>query len=194
MKKEEEEEAEEIGLLELLQSQDVIDEPCGEQITTEQFDPQINVVLGPRSGMASEFHITFDTYSTQALFNSGASHSCMSAEVFKDAGFPKLESNIHVSIRTAVFQLGKSEYKHTFIVCENLTSPIILGLDFASKHKIGSDWTDTGQMYLHQGQHKIAVSNTSKKQQPPCRLVLKTHVTLPPGSTCLVPTRVKGQN
>ena len=44
-------------------------------------DPQTNVILSG-NGMASEFPIEIDSYAAKCLYDSGASHSCMSYRCF----------------------------------------------------------------------------------------------------------------
>ena len=43
------------------------------------------------------------------------------------------------------FKLGGHYFEFNFIVCQNLTRPIIFGLDFMHKHHIGLSWSDTGK-------------------------------------------------
>ena len=90
----------------------------------------------------------------------------------------------------------KKNFTHEFIICEELTSAVIIGLDFSSWFRIGADWTLKGIMYLHQGRQKLIdgtnrtdVVNVTTLQKKPC-LVLKTHVTLPPQTLSLVPVRI----
>ena len=129
----------------------------------------INVVLSNDATMASEFPITVGDCSTTGLVDMGASHSCMSFECFEKA-FQKGTLNNSQCIKVenasgksmepvglceATVTLGPKTFFHTFIVCKELTSSVILGLDFSSKYRIGTDWTDDGKMYLHQGKHKL---------------------------------------
>ena len=46
------------------------------------------------------------------------------------------------NLRVYVKQLGFKDFIHTFIVCKELTSSVILGLDFSSQFFIGTDWTN----------------------------------------------------
>ena len=46
------------------------------------------------------------------------------------------------------FKLGRHFFEINFIVCQNLTRPIILGLNFIHKHQIGLSWSDTGKGLL----------------------------------------------
>ena len=38
-------------------------------------------------------------------------------------------------------EIGKKTFKQTFLVCENLTRSLILGVDFAKQHAAGVHWT-----------------------------------------------------
>ena len=38
-------------------------------------------------------------------------------------------------------EIGKKRFKQTFLVCENLTRSLILGVDFAKQHAAGVHWT-----------------------------------------------------
>ena len=42
-----------------------------------------------------------------------------------------------MGIVQCLFKLGGHSFEFNFIVCQNLTTPIILGLDFMQKHQIG---------------------------------------------------------
>jgi len=49
------------------------------------------------------------------------------------------------------FKIGDQYFRHDFLVCEKLTRPIIIGLDFQSRYRIGQDYDEAGNMLLHQG-------------------------------------------
>ena len=76
--------------------------------------------------------------------------------------------------------LGPKDFSHTFIVCKELTSSIILGLDFSSQFLIGTDWTKDRRMCLHQGKHKLVEGTVTSEFTSDAQIVLKTQVTLPP--------------
>ena len=38
-------------------------------------------------------------------------------------------------------EIGRKRFKETFVVCENLTRSLILGVDFAKQHAAGVHWT-----------------------------------------------------
>ena len=39
-------------------------------------------------------------------------------------------------------------FKHNFIICAKLKQPLIIGLDFAQRYKLGVDWDNSGTLYL----------------------------------------------
>ena len=171
--------------------------------------PQINVILS-NTGMASEFPVQIGSFTTKCLFDSGASHSCMSYRCFKSAFPTEAPEDINgLTVQNAsgksmkplgkydvTITLGKKKFTHEFIICEELTSAVIIGLDFSSQFRIGADWMLEGTMYLHQGRQKLIdgknkaeTDDTASLQRKP-HLVLKTNVTLPPQTMSLVPARI----
>ena len=104
----------------------------------------IYVVLSSDATMASEFPVKVNDCSTTRLLDTGTSHSCMSYECFKNA-FPKgeLKEIRCIKVENAsgksmepkglcetTVTLGPKDFIHTIIVCKELTSSVILGLDF----------------------------------------------------------------
>ena len=45
-------------------------------------------------------------------------------------------------------EIGKKRFKQTFLVCENLTRSLILGVDFAKQHVAGVHWTKHNSFVL----------------------------------------------
>ena len=164
----------------------------------------INVVLTTDATMASEFRVSIRKEKSTGLFDSGASHSCMSNDCFM-ATMPQasLSEASHISVKNAsgksmepmgichtTIVLGPKSFKHSFIVCRHLTSSLILGLDFSSQHRIGTDWTHDGRMYLHQGKQKLIEGTVSTMAVKRPRLVMKTQVNLPLRTIGIVPVQV----
>ena len=48
------------------------------------------------------------------------------------------------------FSLGNQPYTYNFLVCKDLSRPIILGLDFLRANRIATDWSDNGKFVLQQ--------------------------------------------
>ena len=78
-----------------------------------------------------------------ALIDTGAMRSCMSEKYYKKSHLAKIHllQNINVKLATdsnlapvglvnCTFELGKTKFRSNFIVCKNLTRPLILGRDF----------------------------------------------------------------
>ena len=70
-------------------------------------------------------------------------------------------TNIHNKVRQASgssigtvgclnlsYNIEDTMFTHRFIVCTKLTTPIILGLDFAQAYHIGIDWNVDSTLYL----------------------------------------------
>ena len=155
---------------------------------------QINVALSSDATMASEFPVKVNDCTTTCLLDTGASHSCMSYECFtsvfhagqlQEIQCIKVEnvsgkSMEPIGLCEATATLGPKHFSHTFIMCRELTSSVILGLDFSSQFLIGTDWTKDRIMYLHQGKHKLIEVTVTSEFTSDAQLVLKTQVTLPP--------------
>ena len=84
-----------------------------------------------------------------ALINTGATRSCMSEAYYRKLQLNKIHllSDIHVRSATGsnisplgivdcTFELGKTACTGNFIVCKNLTRPLILGRDFLMRNQI----------------------------------------------------------
>ena len=153
----------------------------------------INVVLSSDATMTSEFPVSVGDCMTTCLLDTGASHSLMSYDCFKKAFHSKQLQEIQgINIKNAsginkgpigickeTVTLGSENFLHAFIVCTDLTSSVILGLDFSSRFLIGANWTKDRKMYLHQGKHKLIEGTVTGTCSGSTRLVLKTQVTLP---------------
>ena len=77
-----------------------------------------------------------------ALIDTGASKSVMSEEYFQELLLPDLRQIYNIDIKSAsgskikiigitqcTFSIGKHSYTYDFVVCKNLSGPIILGID-----------------------------------------------------------------
>ena len=144
-------------------------EELSSQQDIEDTTSHINVVLSSDATMVSEFPVSVGDCMTTCLLDTGASHSLMSYDCFKQAFHSKqLQENQGIKVKNAsginmgpigicneTITLGPKNFSHAFIVCTDLTSSVILGLDFSSRFLIGTDWTKDRKMYLHQGKYKL---------------------------------------
>ena len=126
------------------------------------------------------------------LFNTGAMKSIMSLEMYKKQKLNDLNtSSIPHVVGASGESLGargrtKCEiningkiFYQTFIVCQHLKRPIILGRDFSIQNCIGISWTKSNTRQLTQNHEVIAV--TAEYQTPSRSSVsLKKNIKIPP--------------
>ena len=78
-----------------------------------------------------------------------------------------------------IFNINNRQFYQTFIVCEHLKRPIILGRDFSIQNCIGISWTKSNTRQLTQNNEVIA--ETSEYQSPAIASVsLKRNIKVPP--------------
>ena len=154
--------------------------------------------LGPTTGRV------FQTFANNnlnlkinTLFDRGAMKSIMLWKMYQELELNNLNTS---SIPHVVGASGKSlgtrgrtkceiningtVFYQTFIVCEHLKRPIILGRDFSIQNCIGISWTKTNTCQLTQNNEVIA--ETVEYQSPSRSSVsLKKNVKIPPCS-CIV--------
>ena len=155
--------------------------------------------------------IVNNTQSVIALFDTGAMCSCISYKTFQtiinngkiiNEKIQVVQADGHsldpIDMVKLDISLGKEQFKYKFIVCKNLKTPIILGLDFAEYHKIGFDWNVDRSAYLR-FENKELVSSIPKWniERTSSRLYTKKEVRLQPHAINLIeaklnePIRVK---
>ena len=124
---------------------------------------------------------------TIALFNIGATCSCISHHLFQKisdrADMTRTSLQVNVASRTFLGPIGivplicdinDHVFVHNFIICKKLKQPLIVGLDFAQRYKTGIDsdahgtylrykgkWIDTAMKKGNQCQQTIALLETS---------------------------------
>ena len=95
------------------------------------------------------FPVTIAGVNCNALINADAMRSCIRETFYSQLRTQQLLKAFHLSVTSAsgstlcpvgiiqcLFKLGGHSLKFSFIVCRNLTRPIILGLNFMQKHQI----------------------------------------------------------
>ena len=155
--------------------------------------------LGPTTGTVFKiFANNNQAIKINTLFDTGAMKSVMSLEMYKKL---KLDDLNTTSIPHVVGASGKSLgargktkceiningqiFYQTFIVCEHLKRPIILGRDFSIQNCIGISWTKSNTRQLTQNNKVIA--ETSEYQSPATASVsLKRNIKVPPPSCAVV--------
>ena len=113
----------------------------------------------------------------------------MSEKYYKRLHLTKIHSLQNVNVKSATgsnlapvglvnctFKLGKTEFSSEFIVCKNLTRPLILGRDFLIRNHVSVRYSENGKCILdYQQQELIASLNVENKPQ----LSLADSMTLP---------------
>ena len=125
-----------------------------------------------------------------ALIDTGATRSVMSESCYRDLMLPTPKQVYNIDVRSAsgnklktigmtecTFLLGKQPYTYNFLVCKELSRPMILGLDFLRSNRIGTDWSQTGKFVLHQ-KEKVLVESLETYITGP-RIYTKIHIDIP---------------
>ena len=80
-------------------------------------------------------------------------------------------------------EIGKKRFKHTFLVCENLTRSLILGVDFTKQYAAGVHWTKHNSFVLTIDGETVA---ETKELHNKAAVSLKKRTKLPPRSCAVV--------
>ena len=124
-----------------------------------------------------------------ALIDTGATRSCISEKYYQSLPLTKIQLVQNISVRSATgsdltplglincsFELRKVKFNSDFIVCKNLTGPLILGRDFLIWNHVTVQYADDGKCILdYQQQELVASMNIENKPQ----LSLANSMTLP---------------
>ena len=117
------------------------------------------------------------TTACNALIDTGANRSCMSETYYRKLQLPKIQLFWNVSVRSATgsnlapiglvnctFILGNTPFDYNFIVCKNLTRPLILGRDFLIQNHIAVRYSENERCILdHQQQELVAATDIEIK-------------------------------
>ena len=110
------------------------------------------------------FKINIANREVFTLFDTGASRSVMSGETFRKLNLdsknldtknlPTVAGANGTSLGTISkinreIEIGKKKFKKNFLVCENLTRGLILGVDIAKQHAGGVHWTKHNSFVLN---------------------------------------------
>ena len=124
-----------------------------------------------------------------ALIDTGATRSCMNEAYYRTLQIDSICLLSNTCVRSATgsnlsplgivnctFELGKTVFTNDFIVCQNLTRPLILGRDFLMRNRITVRYSEDGKCILncHQEEMIATLDITSTPQ-----LRMMTSVLLP---------------
>ena len=133
------------------------------------------VIIGSEQGTLIPTRV--GTTVCNALIDTGATRCCMSETYYKKLQLPKVQLLQNVSVSSATgsnlapiglvnctFMLGDTLFDYDFIVCKNLTRPLILGRDFLTRNHIAVRYSDDGKCILdHQQQELVAATDIGIK-------------------------------
>ena len=148
-----------------------------EIIKEELIDSAEEVIIGSEQG--TTFPTKVGPTLCNALIDTGATKSCMSESYYKTLHLDNIRSiaNTHVKSATGSnlsplgivncpFKLGNTTFVNDFIVCQNLTRPLILGKDFLMKNHITVRYAENGKCILRfQQEEMVAALNTTNAPQ-----------------------------
>ena len=138
------------------------------------------------------FKINIASREVFTLFDTGASRSVMSGETFRKLNLDSKNLDTK-NLPTVVgangtslgaidkinceIVIGKKNFRQTFLVCENLTRSLILGVDFAKQHAAGVHWTKHNSFVLTIEGETVA---ETKELRNKAAVSLKKRTKLPP--------------
>ena len=119
------------------------------------------VIIGSEQG--TTFPTKVGTTMCNALIDTSATRSCMSEKYYS------IIQNINVRSVTGsnlaplgmvdcTFELGKAKFRSDFIVCKNLTRPLILGRDFLIRNQVSVKYSEEEKCILDYQQQELIAS------------------------------------
>ena len=128
-----------------------------------------DVIMGSEQG--TTFPTKMGTTLCNALIDTGATRCCISEEYYRKFQLPKIHLLQNISVRSATgrnlaplglvnctFMLGDTTYDSNFILCKNLTRPLILGRDFLIWNHISVRYSENGKCILDHQQQELVVA------------------------------------
>ena len=164
------------------------------EVSKKEFvDSAEEVIIGSEQG--TTFPTKVGSTLCNALIDTGATKSCMSESYYKTLQLNSIRSVVNTRVRSATgsnlsplgivncpLKLGNTMFDNDFIVCQNLTRPLILGKDFLMKNRITVKYSENGKCILNfQQEELVATIDITNNPQ------LKTHTSMIlPGRTLVV--------
>ena len=148
----------------------VINQPTKNEIIEKEFiDSAEEVIIGSEQG--TTFPTKVGSTLCNALIDTGATKSCMSEFYYKTLHLDGIHSVVNTRVRSATgsnlsplgivncpLKLGSTTFVNDFIVCQNLTRPLILGKDFLMKNHISVRYAENGKCILNFQQEEIVAA------------------------------------
>ena len=137
-----------------------------EIIGKELIDSAEEVIIGSEQG--TTFPTKVGSTLCNALIDTGATKSCMSESYYKTLHLDSICLVVNTRVRSAIgsnlsplgivncpLKLGNTTFVNGFIVCQNLTRPLILGKDFLMKNHITVRYAENGKCILKVQQEEM---------------------------------------
>ena len=131
-----------------------------------------------------------------ALIDTGATRCCISEQYYRKLQLSKIHLLQNVNVRSATgsnlapiglvncpFVLGDTTFNCDFIVCKNLTRPLIFRRDYLIQNHISVRYSENGKSILDHKQQEL-VAAVSMGTKP--RLSLANSMTLPGGTLAVI--------
>ena len=148
----------------------VITPPLENEITKKELiDSAEEVIIGSEQG--TTFPTKVGSTLCNALIDTGATKSCMSESYYKTLHLDSICSVVNTHVKSATgnnlsplgivncpLKLGNTTFVNDFIVCQNLTRPLILGKDFLMKNQITVRYADNGKCILNFQQEEMVAA------------------------------------
>ena len=126
-------------------------------------------MIGSEQG--TTFPTQVDSTLCNALIDTSATRSCMSEAYYRTLQLNNIQSLLHTHVRSATgsnlaplgivnctFELGKTAFTSDFIVCQNLTRPLILGRDFLMRNQVTVRYLEDDKCILNYHQEELIAS------------------------------------
>ena len=150
---------------------------CQSENINENDNHTEEVIIGSEQG--TTFPTKIGTTMCNALIDTGATRSCISKKYYKKLQLAKIHLLQNINVKSATgsnlapvglvncsFKLGKNRFRSDFVVCRNLTRPLILGRDFLIQNHVSVRCSKNGRCILdYQQQELIASLNVEDKSQ-----------------------------
>ena len=146
-------------------------------INKKLIDSAEEVIIGSEQG--TTFPTKVGSTLCNTLIDTSATKSCMSVSYYKTLHLDSIHSIVNTCVRSATgsnlsplgivncsLNLGNTTFVNDFIVCQNLTRPLILGKDFLMKNHITVRYAENGKCILNFQQEEMVaaldITNTSQ--------------------------------
>ena len=147
-----------------------IQQPIKKKINEKELlDSAEEVIIGSEQG--TTFPTKVGSTLCNALIDTGATKSCMSESYYKMLHLDNIRSVMNTRVRSTTgsnlsplgifncaLKLGKTTFINDFIVCQNLTRPLILGKEFLMKNHITVRYADNVRCVLNCQQEEMVAT------------------------------------